>query len=265
MAHLRGGIRLSSPTGRERYRTHTQDMEWEEEQAGHRYQNVGEIERIATGVIGGGLLMRSLLRPSRPSGWIGGLIGVLLLQRAVTGYCAGYASMGVSTTGDSDTASIGRRKVHSGRAVKIEQEIVIDRPPQDLYRFWRRLENLPKVMSHVRSVQVLNERLSHWTVDTLPGAPSVEWDAEIISEVEPERIGWRTLHGAAVGHAGSVEFQPIGDGSSTRVIVTLQYEPPAGQLGAAVANMLGQDPKKKITEDLERFKQSMETTSSSSR
>lgn len=265
MAHLRGGIRLGSESGRERYRTHTQDMDWEEEQAGSRYQNVGEIERIATGVIGGGLLMRSVLRPSRPGGWIGALIGALLVHRAVMGYCAAYGSMGLSTKGDPDTASIGRRKIHSARAVKVEQEIVIDRPPQDLYRFWRQFENLPKVMSHVRSVQVLNDRLSHWIVDTLPGAPSVEWDAEIISEVEPERIGWRTLHGAAVGHAGSVEFQPIGDGASTRVVVTLQYEPPAGQLGAAVAAMLGQDPKKKIAEDLERFKQSMETASSSPR
>jgi uncharacterized membrane protein len=140
----------------------------------------------------------------------------------------------------------------------MEQSITIDRSPQDLYRFWRQVENLPKVMSHVRSVESINDRLSHWVVDTVPGAPAVEWDAEIINEVEPERLGWRTLHGAAVDHAGSVEFQPIGDGGRTRVTVTLQYDPPAGQVGAAIANWIGQDPQKKITEDLARFKQSME-------
>jgi uncharacterized membrane protein len=259
MAHMHGGIRTSSISGRERYRTNTQDMDWQEEQAGRIYQNVGDVERIACGLIGGGLLLRSALRPSWLAGGIGALIGAVLVHRAVTGYCAGYGAMGISTKEPEDTSSIGRRKVHTDRAVKVEQSITINRPPQDLYRFWRQLENLPKVMSHVQSVQSLNDRLSHWVVNTVPGAPSVEWDAEIINEVEPERIGWRTLHGAAVDHAGSVEFQPIGDGGSTRVTVTLQYDPPAGPIGAAAAALIGQDPSQTIAEDLQRFKQAMET------
>lgn len=259
MAHMRRGIRTSSMSGRERYRTNTQDLDWPEEQAGCPHQNVGDVERIASGLIGGGLLLRSILRPSWLAGGIGALIGAALVHRAVTGYCAGYGAMGVSTKGGDDTSSIGRRKVHTARAVKVEESITIDRPPRDLYRFWRQLENLPKVMTHVRSVESVNDRLSHWVVNTLPGAPSVEWDAEIINEVEPERIGWRTLHGAAVDHAGSVEFQPVGDGASTRVTVTLQYDPPAGPIGAALATLLGQDPSHTIAEDLHRFKHAMET------
>ncbi len=258
MAHMRSGIKTSSISGRERYRTNTQDMDWEEEQACRARQNVGDVERIAAGLIGGGLLFRSILRPSWLAGGISALVGAALVHRAVTGYCAGYAAMGVSTKEPQDTSSIGRRKVQTDRAVKVEQSVTIDRPPHDLYRFWRRLENLPKVMSHVQSVQTINDRLSHWVVNTLPGAPTVEWDAEIINEVEPERIGWRTLHGATVDHAGSVEFQPIGDGASTRVTVTLQYDPPAGQIGAAAASLVGQDPDMTIAEDLQRFKQTME-------
>ena len=69
--------------------------------------------------------------------------------------------------------------------MKVEQSITIQRPAQDLlYRFWLQLDNLPKVMSHVRSVQPIDGHLSHSIVDTLPGAPTVEWDAEIINEVE---------------------------------------------------------------------------------
>jgi uncharacterized membrane protein len=257
MAHLRSGIRTSSPTGRERYQPNKQDMEWEEERASYQDRNVGEVERLASGMIGGALLFRSIMRPSFWSG-IGALAGIALVHRAVSGRCALYGMFGIDTSDDQSTSTLGRHKVRTDRAVKIEQSITIERSPQDLYRFWRQVENLPKVMSHVRSVEAINDRLSHWVVDTVPGVPSVEWDAEIINEVEPERIGWRTLHGAAVDHAGSVEFQPLGDGSGTRLTVTLQYDPPAGPIGAAIANWIGQDPQKKIGEDLARFKQAME-------
>jgi uncharacterized membrane protein len=41
--------------------------------------------------------------------------------------------------------------------------------------------------------------------------------------------------------------------------VTLQYDPPGGPLGAAIAHLFGQDPVKKIGDDLLRFKEAMET------
>jgi uncharacterized membrane protein len=88
--------------------------------------------------------------------------------------------------------------------------------------------------------------------------PTIEWDAEIINEVENERIGWRSLNDSDVDQAGSVEFEPIGDGRMTRLTVTLQYAPIAGRLGAAVAKFIGQDPDFKIADDLQRFKESME-------
>ena len=265
MAHLRGGIRTASLSGRERYQPNTQDMEWKEEQAGETYENVGYNERLLSGIVGGGLLLRSVMRPSGLTSGVVGLLGIALLHRAATGYCAAYGAIGVSSHDKSDTSSLGRRKVRTDRALKVEQAITIQRPAQDLYRFWRQLDNLPEVMSHVRSVQAINNHLSHWIVDTLPGAPTVEWDAEIINEVENERIGWRTLHGAAVEHAGSVAFEPVEGGRSTRLTVTLQYDPPAGPVGAAVANLLGQDPGRKIRDDLERFKQTMEAEAHSSR
>lgn len=265
MAHLRGGIRTGSISGHERDKPNTQDMGWKEEQADETDDNVGRKERILTGIVGGGLLLRSVMRPSSLTSGLAALLGIALLHRATTGYCAVYGAMGVSTHEKNDTSSLGRRKVRTDRALKVEQSITIQRPAKDLYRFWRQLDNLPKVMSHVRSVQSINDRLSHWIVDTLPGAPTVEWDAEIINEVENERIGWRTLHGATVEHAGSVAFEPVEDGRSTCVTVTLQYDPPAGPVGAAVANLLGQDPGQKIGGDLARFKQTMETEAHSSR
>jgi uncharacterized membrane protein len=157
-----------------------------------------------------------------------------------------------------DPNRLGRRKVHSQQATKITKSIDIARPANELYRFWRTLDNLPRIMSHLESVQVINDRLSHWVVKTIAGLPTIEWDAEIINDVENERIGWRSLNDADVDHAGSVEFEPIDDGRKTRVTVTLQYAPLAGRLGTAVAKFVGQDPEFKIADDLQKFKESME-------
>lgn len=97
MAHLQSGIRTSSMTGRELYRSHTQDMDWQEERASPQDHNVGDTEQMLSGVIGGALLFRSILRPSLTGG-AGALIGLALVHRAVTGRCAFYGSLGVNTS-----------------------------------------------------------------------------------------------------------------------------------------------------------------------
>lgn len=247
-------------TGKERYHTNTQDLDWGEERAASAspHRNVGDVQRTVSALLGGGLLVTGLSKRS----WTGAalsLLGGVLLHRGVSGYCALFDAMGIDMQGrDYRTNHLGRRKVDTARATKIRRAIEINRPPAELYRFWRSFDNLPRVMSHLASVQVINDRLSHWVVRTMAGAPPVEWDAEIINDVEDERIGWRSLAGADVDNTGSVEFEPIGDGRRTKLTVTLQYAPPAGRLGTAVAKLFGEDADSKIARDLERFKESME-------
>ncbi len=248
-------------SGKERYHTNTQDMGWSEEQASSAHsssENVGDMERMASVVLGAGLLLGGL----RKRTWAGAglsMLGAGLLHRGISGYCAGFDALGMNTrTGEHSTNLLGRRKVETARATKIRRSIEINRPPAELYRFWRSFDNLPKVMSHLESVHVINDRLSHWKVRTIPGGPPVEWDAEVINDIENARIGWRSLHGADVDNTGSVEFEPTGDGTRTKVTVTLQYAPPAGRLGATVAKLLGEDPDHMIAQDLQRFKESME-------
>ena len=264
MAHLQDGISTQPATEEKRYRTNRQDLGWTEEQAESTRMNVSSTERFLSGLLGAGLLVRSIGRLPSVAAGAGTLMGAALLQRALTGHCAVYGSLGIDTHDPSDTSTVGRRKVSTARAMKVQQSTTIERPREELYRFWRKLENLPKVMRHVRSVECVNERLSHWVVDTLPGVPSIEWDAEIINTVDNERIGWRTLSGSSVTHAGSVEFAPSGNGQGTRITVTLQYDPPAGPVGAAIATLFGRDPNRTIAADLARFKEAMETEARSS-
>ncbi|HWF59449.1 MAG TPA: SRPBCC family protein [Nitrospira sp.] len=252
--------------GKEQYRTNTQDLGWEEERAefeDHR-ENIGDMQRMLSAIAGMFFLASGLSRRN----WSGAAlvtIGGGLLYRATSGYCPAFGAMGIDMSGNnrssrpSDTSRLGRRKVHTDRATKIQRAIEINRPPTEMYRFWRSLDNLPRIMNHLDSVQVINDRLSHWVVKAMPGVPKVEWDAEIINDVENQRIGWRSLQGADVDNAGSVEFKPTGDGQRTWLTVRLQYESSGGKLGAAVAQWFGEDPNTKIAKDLRRFKEEMET------
>lgn len=252
------GTRSTSSKDKQ-YRPHNDspDMQKKTEHAGGGLKNVGYGERLISAFLGGGLLLRGLRGRSGVMGSVTALTGIALLNRAANGYCPAYHAMGMSTRDRSDTSLLGRPKVHTDRAIKIKQSITVQRPARDLYRYWRQVENLSHVMSHIRSVVAINQHQSHWIVETLPLAPEIAWDAEIINEVDDERIGWRTLKGAVVEHAGSVVFEAIGD-ATTQVTVTLQYDPPGGTLGASLASLFGQDPARSIGEDLARFKGVME-------
>ena len=247
----------SSSSSKEHYRPHNESPDLQTEHAGGGSENVGYKERVFSALIGGGLVLYGLRRRSGMMGNVTALMGITLLNRAASGYCPAYHAMGISTRDRSDTSLLGRPKVHTDRAIKIQQSIAIQRSARDLYRYWRQVENLPKVMSHLRSVVAMNEHQSHWIIETLPHTRAIEWDAEIINEVDNERIGWRTLKGAVVDHAGSVVFEALGN-AITNVTVTLQYDPPGGPLGAALASLFGQDGAKIIREDLMGFKEMME-------
>jgi uncharacterized membrane protein len=143
------------------------------------------------------------------------------------------------------------------RGVNVEEVVTINAPAAQLYRFWRNLEQLPRFMDHLVSVREYDERRSHW-VAKAPGRRTVEWDAEIINEIPGELLAWRTLEGSDVVSAGSVRFKPASHGRGTEVHVRLQYDPPAGKLGATVAWLLGHEPSQVIREDLRRFKQLLE-------
>ena len=243
---------------RYRYRTNTQDLDWAEERASES-GNIGETQRLISAIAGAGLIMEGWRRRSMGGGALA-FAGISLLYRAASGYCPALGAMGIDMRGNHNTNRLGRRKVASEQASKIRRTIEIGRAPNELYKFWRSLDNLPRIMSHLKSVHVISDRFSHWVVKTMAGLPTIEWDAEIINDVENERIGWRSLNDASVDHAGSVEFEPIGDGRRTRLTVTMQYAPIAGRLGTAVAKLIGEDPDLKIADDLQRFKESMEAS-----
>jgi uncharacterized membrane protein len=112
-------------------------------------------------------------------------------------------------------------------------------------------------MRHLESVEKVTDTISHWRAKG-PGGIVVDWDAEIINEIPNKLIAWRSLERADVVSAGSVNFDDAGPGRGTRVTAHLQYSPPGGRVGAAVARLFGRDAETEVREDLRRFKQLLE-------
>jgi len=140
--------------------------------------------------------------------------------------------------------------------VYVERSVLVDAPVEQVYAYWRNLENLPQWMSHVRDVRYQGGDRYHWTVDGPAGAP-VEWQSELLNVVENQEMTWRSVEGSQVDHTGRVRFDSIGDG--TRVHVQLRYYPPGGMLGHGVAKAFGVDPASGMDDDLERMRIAVET------
>jgi len=138
--------------------------------------NVGDTERVVSAIVGGALTVWGLSRLSLPG----------LLVAAVD---AGGAHRNVGNLG-----------------VKIDESIVVNAPAQRVYDVWHTLENLPRLLSHVERVEVLDRTRSRWTVKG-PAGTRISWEAELINDKPGEVIAWRTTDSTLVNHAGSVTFE----------------------------------------------------------
>jgi uncharacterized membrane protein len=182
------------------------------------------------------------------------LLGSYLVFRASTGHCPVSQALGVSTSDATAKNSV----IAAGHGTRLDAAVVVDKPADEVYRFWRDLENLPRIMSHLVDVDTTTDGESRWIAKG-PLGLRVEWNAKIIADEPGRLISWKSLTGSDVDTAGSVAFKPL-DGGRTEVRVELKYDPPAGQFGTAIAKLFGENPQRQLTEDLERFREVIERT-----
>lgn len=215
-------------------------------------RNVGQWERWGSVAAGAALLAYGLRRRKKTgAGMV--LAAMPLLERGVTGHCRLYDRIGVNRADHSDT----RRALGGSAGVHIDESIVINKPVRDVYLFWRRLENLPLFMSNLESVTETSTTRSHWVAKG-PAGLRLEWDAEIINDIDGQLIAWRSVDQADVVSAGSAHFERAEDEPGTLVTVRMQYSPPAGKLGAAMSSLLGKNPSQMVQDDLRRLKDRLE-------
>jgi uncharacterized membrane protein len=172
-----------------------------------------------------------------------------MIYRGATGHCVVYQMLGIN-----------RAEANGHEGIRVERSVTVNHPKEELYQMWRDFENLPRFMEHLESVKVdeADPGRSHWIAKG-PLGRQVEWDSEIIEERENELLVWKSLPGSMVESMGRVEFVDAPAGRGTIVHISMEYNPPAGSLGAAFAKLFGEEPNTQINEDLHHFKQIMET------
>lgn len=213
--------------------------------------NLEEKERIAS--VATGLLLFTLgfgkaLR-LRPLGVIGTAVGIFLVNRGATGYCK------LSQKAGRDT----NEKVID--PLIIQETMIINRSRKDVYDAWRKLENLPRFMKHLKKVKQIDKKRSHWEA-YIPGGlgTTIKWDAEITQESESNFLAWRSVWDSIVDNAGEVVFKDAAVGFGTEVQATITYRPPAGEVGATIASYFNSTFEKLLREDLRSFKYMLEST-----
>jgi uncharacterized membrane protein len=224
---------------------------------------------IATGV--------GILTQRRPAGWLwarvaGDAIDLALLAAAMrsrngarsrivaaAGAVVGVTALDVLCGQRLSQRPRARRGTLAGEhPVRVEKSIIINRPAEELYRFWRDFEHLPRFMRNLEVVRQTGDRRYHWVANG-PANTRVEWDAEIVEDVPNERIAWRSLEGADIPNSGSVRFERAPGGRGTKVTVEIGYSPPGGIAGSLVAKLFGIEPGQQVQDDLRRLKMLMET------
>lgn len=111
----------------------------------------------------------------------------------------------IASRKQSEVESESRDGRTAAGKIHFRQSIIIDRSAEDLYKFWRQLENLPRIMQHLESVRATDGNRSRWVAKG-PAGTTVEWDAQITDDEPNKIIAWTSVAGSEIENRGSVHF-----------------------------------------------------------
>lgn len=218
--------------------------------------NVGRNERLAS-VLGGAGLALLGARQKGVTGGLMGLAGAWLIARGASGHCFVYDAIGVDTA-DRAWDPDERVALEDEPGVSVNASITVDRPPEEVYATWRDFAQAPRYMDRITRVDILDPTRSRWTA-TGPMGRSWTWESEVVEDSVGELIAWESLPGAELPNRGWVQFHPAGsDGRQTEVRYFVEFDPPGGIIGDAIASVFHDAPKEMIRGDLRRFRQMVE-------
>lgn len=223
---------------------------------------VHETPNDIPGLQGGGQLMRGQGQWNPSTRLLAGIGSLYLFLRSRNGgilgpfLTLGSLALGLRTIVNRPLSQMigmtGQRDL-----IPVNKSINIPAPVDDVFGLWSNFTQFPKFMSHVRDIQDMGNGRYHWVVDGPAGVPA-EFDTVVTREIPNELIAWKTVDDSPVKHTGQVHFHPARNGS-TQVNVHMEYNPPAGVVGHAIASFFGSDPKSEMDDDLMRLKSLFQT------
>ena len=209
--------------------------------------NISTSERLLSVAGGAWLLYNAII--NRKVNILQTMAGTYLLLRGATGVCLAYQGLGKTSVG------------YKPQNINIRTALTVNRSRDQVYAFWRRLEQLPQFMRHLKKVQVLDEKTSEWTanIPEIPGnLGTLSWKSEIVKDDPGALLSWRSLPGSSIENAGKVTFSDAGE-SGTELEVVISYHAPLGLLGEKAGRLLNPMFEKMVREDIRNFKLFIET------
>jgi uncharacterized membrane protein len=213
--------------------------------------------RVGGDAIDAATLWRALDDPNNDRNKVLTAIGAVAGIATLDAVCAA----GLSQRSSHEPSTRARRQAQANEAphgIRVRKSFTINRQPDVVYGFWRKLENLPRFMRHLESVEVIDAGRSRWRAKA-PAGMTVEWQAEITDDRPNEHISWRSVEGSTVPNRGTVRFAAAPGARGTEVHVDLEYSVPGGRVSSTIARLFGREPGQQIEDDLRRLKQLLET------
>jgi len=204
---------------------------------------LGKTER-AISAVGGSLLLYFVSRKHKKESLLL-MAGGYLLYRAVSGKCP------------VSTALHEGGRDHRPSNVNVRTQVTVNSPREEVYAFWRRLENLPLFMKHLESVDEIDEFTSAWKVRIPGGLGHIRWEAEIVKEEEGTVLSWQSVQGASIRNAGKINFSDT-PAQGTRIDALISYHAPLGRFGEEISHLLTPIFSEMIENDILGFKHFIE-------
>lgn len=136
--------------------------------------------------------------------------------------------------------------------------IIEDHRPDEVFIFFRNLENLPFFIKGLKSISILSPVLSHWEVQLKSGAKA-QCDVAIIEEIPNVMLSWQSVTNAQITSSGSVWFRKGPSGAGTIVKLSMDFDLPGGKIAELSALLTGEDLDSLATTNLHRLKAFLET------
>jgi len=223
--------------------------------------NVPPPERLLSTVGGGALTLSGLSR----RGWSGAfwaMLGGVLLYRGITGHSFVYKALHINRA-EHPFPSVNITSIPDREGFRVQRTLTIRRTPQDLYAFWRDVENTPRYIPLIQSVRKIDEKRSHW-IATSPTGQRLEWDVEITQDQPGRLIAWQVSGDKAMlGEGGRISFREAPRQRGTIVTLEVDFVGHKGLQNTLEIPVLGRVTgfflESWILETLRRFKALMET------
>lgn len=205
--------------------------------------NISKTERLFM-IAAGTYLLYRVLKKNDDKKIMEGITAGTMLLRGISGYCPAYDMMSKSNTLKS-------------KNISITTSLSVDKPIDEVYQAWRKLENLPLFMKHLQTVSVVGDTTSEWKAKIPGGIGTIDWKAEILMDKPNELLSWHSLPGSTIDNAGKVRFKSNGKGTEVEVI--LSYRAPLGKAGEITAKLFTSVFENMLKKDIEGFKEYIET------